>query len=137
MSDGKNPKGTKPEEKEISPSTQSGDKKKSPSIESDHEDDSTTASSSQTTPKANEEKYLEGTKDDLERDLVDHPNEKKFEEVVRILSWPKFAYYEILELKEGESDEKIIKRQYRKHAAFVHPDRNKDVRAKEAFQSKL
>jgi hypothetical protein len=136
MSDKKNPEENKPKEMEISPSTKSGGNKKTPLVESDHEDDSTTAPSSQTTPKANEEKYLEGSKDDLERDLVDHPNEKKFEEVVRILSWPKFAYYEILELKEGESDEKTIKRQYRKYAAFVHPDKNKDVQAQEAFQSK-
>jgi DnaJ domain len=85
------------------------------------------------TPQLSDDKYIDGDSQHLLDDLRDFPNEEKFEEVVRILSWPKFAYYEILEVKEDVND-RGIKSQYRAKAALTHPDKNQDPQANEAFQ---
>jgi len=53
-------------------------------------------------------------------------------EVRRILQ--EKDYYAIFGLQKGQYDEKVLKKKYRKLAATLHPDRNKDPGAEEAFK---
>jgi len=53
-------------------------------------------------------------------------------EVRRILQ--EKDYYGIFGLQKGQLEEKVLKKKYRKLAATLHPDRNKDPGAEEAFK---
>jgi hypothetical protein len=62
------------------------------------------------------------------------PDQKRLE-IQRILSWPEWAYYEILDVPE-DADNATIKTAFRKKSILTHTDRNDDVHAKDVFQSK-
>lgn len=68
-------------------------------------------------------------------DLQDSKPTKMTLETDRILSWPRFAYYEILDVEE-DAPTKAIRIAYRQKARLVHSDRNDDPQATDAFQSK-
>jgi hypothetical protein len=57
------------------------------------------------------------------------------EEILRILRWPAWAYYEILEIEENATLEEI-KKAYRNKSLLTHPNRNKDRSSTEVCQSK-
>jgi hypothetical protein len=57
------------------------------------------------------------------------------EEVVRILSWPDWAYYEILEVPETATHQEI-ERAFRKKSFLTHTDHNGDRDAEEVFKRK-
>lgn len=61
-----------------------------------------------------------------------HPDDKQ-KEVLRILSWPEAAYYEILEINEDATSDDID-RAFRKKSRLTHTDRNDDPDAKRVFQ---
>jgi hypothetical protein len=61
--------------------------------------------------------------------------DQKILEVQRILRWPEWAYYEILDVPE-DADNATIKTAFRKKSILTHTDRNNDVHAKTVFQSK-
>jgi hypothetical protein len=67
--------------------------------------------------------------------LEDYEPDALKQELLRVLQWPDVAYYEILRLDERAS-EVDIKKSYHYRSRLVHPDHNKDVHAKQAFQSK-
>jgi DnaJ-class molecular chaperone len=67
--------------------------------------------------------------------LEDYEPDVMKQELLRVLRWSDVAHYEILELDEKASGDDI-KKAYRKKSRLVHPDHNKDVQAKQAFQSK-
>jgi DnaJ-domain-containing protein 1 len=57
------------------------------------------------------------------------------EQLLRVLRCSKDTYYKILKLDENALEDNI-KQAYRRISKIVHPDRNKDIHAKKAFQSK-
>jgi hypothetical protein len=77
-----------------------------------------------------------GTPQDESEDTIKTytPDEKK-NEVLRILRWPEWAYYEILELPLDANDAHV-KTAFRNKSKLTHTDRNDDVDAKKVFQSK-
>jgi hypothetical protein len=62
------------------------------------------------------------------------PDQRRLE-IQRILRWPEWAYYEILDVAE-DADNATIKTAFRKKSILTHTDRNDDVHAKDVFQSK-
>ena len=63
-------------------------------------------------------------------------NKKAYDEARRINELPAFDYYGYLRLKTDCTEDEI-KKEYRKLAHRVHPDKNKYQWAKEAFQSRF
>lgn len=87
-------------------------------------------------PPTTREPYdAENADEDEEIPLRDYTPDEKKKEVLRIFSWPDWAYYEILEVEE-DATEAHIKKAYHKKSKLTHTDRNDDVQAKEVFQSK-
>jgi hypothetical protein len=77
----------------------------------------------------------ERDQDDSQEELKAYkPDEKKLE-ILRILSWPDWAYYEILEVEENASGIEI-KKAFRKKSLLTHTDRNDDAQALMVSQSK-
>jgi hypothetical protein len=67
--------------------------------------------------------------------LEAYTKDDRKKEVLRILRWPEWAYYEILEVDEDATDA-IIRKAFLKKSMLTHTDRNNDVDAKGVFQSK-
>lgn len=61
--------------------------------------------------------------------------DKRKREVLRILTWPDWAYYEILDVQETATKSEI-ESAYRKKSLQTHTDQNSDSDAKEVFLSK-
>jgi hypothetical protein len=68
-------------------------------------------------------------------ELIEYTPDDRKKEILRILNWPDWAYYEILEVKE-DATEAEIKTAYYQKSRLTHTDRNNDPQAKEVFQSK-
>lgn len=66
--------------------------------------------------------------------IIDHNTSEGQAEVIRILRWPAWAYYKILNLEEN-AEESQIRQAYRKRSMLAHPDRNTDPDANEVMQS--
>jgi hypothetical protein len=62
------------------------------------------------------------------------PDDRR-KEIHRILRWPEWAYYEILEVPE-DAGNAAIKKAFHDKSKKTHTDRNGDVDAKKVFQSK-
>jgi hypothetical protein len=67
--------------------------------------------------------------------LEAYTKDDKKKEVLRILRWPEWAYYEILEVDEDATDA-VLRKAFLKKTMLTHTDRNKDVDARGVFQSK-
>lgn len=72
---------------------------------------------------------------DKEEKLHHYTPDDKKKEVLRILRWPEWAYYEILEVPE-DATEDDIKKAFHKKSKLTHTDQNNDVQANEVSQSK-
>ncbi|KAJ4329884.1 hypothetical protein N0V95_010132, partial [Ascochyta clinopodiicola] len=60
------------------------------------------------------------------------PDEAK-REILRILSWPKWAHYEFLEIRETATTTEI-KKAWRQKSLLTHTDHNNDTDAKDVFE---
>jgi hypothetical protein len=70
-----------------------------------------------------------------EIELKDYIPDDKKKEILRILRWPDWAYYEILEVEEDAS-EADIKNAWHKKMKLTHADKNDDPQAHEVSLSK-
>ncbi|KAJ4329635.1 hypothetical protein N0V87_010697 [Didymella glomerata] len=93
----------------------------------------------QTTADAAASQPPDDSGDSDNEEILDYTPEEKEkerqEEIIRILRWPDWAYYEILDVRENASTREIIKA-YRKKSLLTHTDRNRDREAEEVFKSK-